>query len=99
MEASPESEYKFDKLVLFLQHKIKVMPPVDTSKPTHSLGLRSLDSTSYYHQTGPSLLSTSRKQRFRIPQTPATQSRYQNSRSGNRTSTRPYAAVEKDSPH
>ena len=81
MEAGPESDYKFDKLVLFLQHKIKIMPPVDRTKPAHSLGLHSLDSMSTCHRTGPSLLFASRKQKFRIPQTPAsTISRYAPSR-------------------
>ena len=40
MEASPEEDYSYDKLINFLQQKIKVMPPLDMSRPIHSLGLR-----------------------------------------------------------
>ena len=33
MEGSSEEDYHFDKLLLFLQQKIQIMPPSDPSKP------------------------------------------------------------------
>ena len=55
MEKSSIEDYNFDKLVLFLQQKIKVMPPIDITKPQHSLGLRQIHTTSTNRRGIPSV--------------------------------------------
>ena len=40
MEASPEEDYSYDKLINFLQQKIQILPPFDTAKPCHPLQKR-----------------------------------------------------------
>ena len=40
MEAAPEDDYSYEKLILFLQQKILILPPADLSKPLNNLQTR-----------------------------------------------------------
>jgi len=83
MEASPEEDYSYDKLITFLQQKIKVMPPLDMAKPFHTLGLRKPVSQSTTNRIAPSLAHATRKMNIRMA-TSATISQYPDTRGGRR---------------